>query len=173
MIWKPKVRRFNQWKEVEVDRLICRGGVQMAACTCPIATGLLKLVGGGVVMSWPLVYDDVSLLCQLLSPGTPYSSIDDGRQWSQSERRAAVGMLFQFPERHFLGSTVLEVGCCVYTGCSLGQVPPPAMFLRHQTISPQLPHPCARLWYRSSRLGGRWHKSFTSRGRGWPRGWKA
>eukprot|EP00192_Tetraselmis_astigmatica_P019537 CAMPEP_0117650490 /NCGR_PEP_ID=MMETSP0804-20121206/1565_1 /TAXON_ID=1074897 /ORGANISM="Tetraselmis astigmatica, Strain CCMP880" /LENGTH=195 /DNA_ID=CAMNT_0005456361 /DNA_START=919 /DNA_END=1506 /DNA_ORIENTATION=- len=30
------------------------------------------------------------------------------RHWSQAERRASVGMLFQFPERHFLGGTVLE-----------------------------------------------------------------
>jgi len=30
------------------------------------------------------------------------------RHWTQAERRAATGMLFQFPERHFLGTTVLE-----------------------------------------------------------------
>jgi len=31
-----------------------------------------------------------------------------GQHWRQAERRAAIGVLFQFPERHFLGTTTLE-----------------------------------------------------------------
>ena len=49
-----------------------------------------------------------------LVPSDTYVSLDTAasRHWAQAERRASVGMLFQFPERHFLGGTVLQVSSC-------------------------------------------------------------
>lgn len=72
---------------------------QCCACTCHLHQ--LCVV---TALTWGVAG---TLLAPQLHPSS--GDLPTGQHWRQAERRAAIGVLFQFPERHFLGTTTLEV----------------------------------------------------------------